>query len=111
MVPQLYRHQVSLESVIDPFATPPLSSYDRTRSQSIFQHIVQYCESYELLNTITPTRKYKRGRLLQLVYVNDTRPIWFYCSQTSSSHCQSGMVGAINAHSTGDTLEAFITLG
>jgi len=49
-------------------ATAPLSSYDRTRSHAIFQHIVQYCESYELLNTITPTRKYKRGRLLQLVY-------------------------------------------
>jgi hypothetical protein len=68
MVPQLHRHQVSLESVIDPLATPLLSSYDRTRAQSIFQHIVQHCESYELLNTITPTRIYKRGRLLQLVY-------------------------------------------
>lgn len=68
MVPQLHRHQVSLESVIDPLATPPLSSYDRARSQLIFQHIVQYCESYELLNIITSTRQYKRGRLLQLVY-------------------------------------------
>jgi hypothetical protein len=24
------------------------------------------------------------------VIVNDTQPIWFYCSQTSGSHCQSG---------------------
>ncbi|KAI9802160.1 MAG: hypothetical protein M1833_002081 [Piccolia ochrophora] len=29
------------------------------------------------------------------VLVNDTKPIWFYCSQ--GKHCQSGMVGVINA--------------
>jgi len=28
------------------------------------------------------------------IEVNDTKPIWFYCSQ--GKHCQSGMVGAIN---------------
>lgn len=27
--------------------------------------------------------------------VTDTKPIWFYCSQ--GKHCQSGMVGVINA--------------
>ena len=27
--------------------------------------------------------------------INDTKPIWFYCSQ--GKHCQAGMVGAINA--------------
>ena len=30
-----------------------------------------------------------------MITVNDTKPIWFYCSQ--AKHCQSGMVGAINA--------------
>ena len=25
-------------------------------------------------------------------------PIWFYCGQTTGNHCQSGMVGAINAY-------------
>jgi plastocyanin len=29
------------------------------------------------------------------ILVNDTKPIWFYCSQYK--HCQSGMVGVINA--------------
>ncbi|KAK3985194.1 hypothetical protein QBC44DRAFT_251076 [Cladorrhinum sp. PSN332] len=36
-----------------------------------------------------------------------TRPIWVYCSQTTGNHCQSGMVQAINAPSTGNTFEAF----
>jgi plastocyanin len=29
------------------------------------------------------------------ITVNDTTPIWFYCSV--ASHCESGMVGSINA--------------
>ncbi|MCJ1309134.1 hypothetical protein MMC25_002789 [Agyrium rufum] len=29
------------------------------------------------------------------IAINDTSPIWFYCSQ--GKHCQAGMVGAINA--------------
>ncbi|KAI9721823.1 MAG: hypothetical protein M1812_002159 [Candelaria pacifica] len=32
------------------------------------------------------------------IAVNDTKPIWFYCSQ--GKHCQSGMVGVINAPTT-----------
>ncbi len=28
------------------------------------------------------------------VPINDTKPIWFYCSQ--ARHCQMGMVGVIN---------------
>ena len=28
------------------------------------------------------------------VTVNDTQPIWFYCSETE--HCQLGMVGVVN---------------
>ena len=29
------------------------------------------------------------------IMVNDTKPIWYYCSK--GDHCQSGMVGVINA--------------
>lgn len=36
------------------------------------------------------------GVLFDIV-VPDTKPIWFYCAQTTKSHCQSGMVGSINA--------------
>ncbi|KAH7024628.1 Cupredoxin [Microdochium trichocladiopsis] len=40
------------------------------------------------------------------VTVNSTDPIWFYCSATS--HCQGGMVGVINAPTSGpNTLEAY----
>lgn len=41
------------------------------------------------------------------IVVPDTKPIWFYCAQTTGNHCQSGMVGSINAPTTGNTLEAF----
>ena len=37
------------------------------------------------------------GNLLTYtIRVMDKTPIWFYCSQ--AKHCQSGMVGAINAY-------------
>lgn len=42
------------------------------------------------------------------ITVNSTSPIWFYCGQTVLSHCQAGMVGAINAPSTGNTLSSFM---
>lgn len=34
-------------------------------------------------------------QLTYTIRVMDTQPIWFYCSQ--ATHCQGGMVGAINA--------------
>lgn len=41
--------------------------------------------------------------------VNDTKPIWLYCSQ--GKHCQSGMTMVINEAATGNsTLAAFNTL-
>lgn len=33
--------------------------------------------------------------LTYTIRVMDKKPVWFYCSQ--AKHCQSGMVGAINA--------------
>ncbi|KAK4228576.1 hypothetical protein QBC38DRAFT_535712 [Podospora fimiseda] len=41
--------------------------------------------------------------------IPDTKPLWFYCGQTNGNHCQSGMVGSINAPTSGErTLAAFI---
>lgn len=38
----------------------------------------------------------------------DDKPIWFYCAQTAKTHCQAGMVGAVNAPAQGDkTFDAF----
>ncbi|RPD59171.1 Cupredoxin [Lentinus tigrinus ALCF2SS1-7] len=43
------------------------------------------------------------------ITVNDTAPIWVYCKQTNpASHCQQGMVLAINAPATGNTFDAFL---
>lgn len=36
--------------------------------------------------------------------VNDTKPIWFYCTQ--KSHCKGGMVGVVNAPA-GKTLDDY----
>lgn len=43
------------------------------------------------------------------VTVNDTNPIWFYCSQPAlGGHCAHGMVGVINEPASGpDTLAAY----
>lgn len=30
------------------------------------------------------------------ITINDTNPIWLYCSQTELSHCQAGMAMVIN---------------
>ena len=43
------------------------------------------------------------------VIVPDTQPLWFYCGQPNGNHCQSGMVGSINAPAQGEkTLAAFV---
>ncbi|PGH28558.1 hypothetical protein GX50_08701 [[Emmonsia] crescens] len=39
------------------------------------------------------------------VRVNNTTPIWLYCS--TSGHCQRGMSAVINPPATGNTLEAY----
>ncbi|KAF9497461.1 hypothetical protein BDN71DRAFT_583300 [Pleurotus eryngii] len=45
-----------------------------------------------------------------LTITNDSRPIWFYCKQLfPAPHCSAGMVGAINAPSSGNTLANFVS--
>jgi len=39
------------------------------------------------------------------IMVQDTKPIWFYCSQ--GKHCENGMVGSVNAPTSGNTLDAY----
>ncbi|KAF1995733.1 hypothetical protein P154DRAFT_444928 [Amniculicola lignicola CBS 123094] len=51
----------------------------------------------------------KVDTLTYTIRVMDSKPVWFYCSQ--GKHCQSGMVGAINAPATGNkTMEGFTAL-
>ncbi|KAL9596079.1 MAG: hypothetical protein Q9219_006027 [cf. Caloplaca sp. 3 TL-2023] len=44
------------------------------------------------------------------IMINDTKPIWYYCSR--ADHCQDGMVGVINppAANQSRTIESFTTL-
>ena len=42
-----------------------------------------------------PTTNDAPQRPVFTIKIKDTKPIWFYCSQ--AKHCQTGMVGAINA--------------
>ncbi|KAL8933605.1 MAG: hypothetical protein Q9211_005692 [Gyalolechia sp. 1 TL-2023] len=44
------------------------------------------------------------------IMVNDTKPVWYYCSQ--GKHCQDGMVGVINppAANQSRTIESFTAL-
>ncbi|KDR73481.1 hypothetical protein GALMADRAFT_251179 [Galerina marginata CBS 339.88] len=39
------------------------------------------------------------------INVTDTQPIWFHCKQVL--HCGQGMVGSINAPTTGNTFDSF----
>ncbi|KAI0065956.1 hypothetical protein BV25DRAFT_1619270 [Artomyces pyxidatus] len=44
----------------------------------------------------------------ELTITNGSQPIWFYCKQLSPApHCQAGMVGAINAPTSGNTFDLF----
>ncbi|KAI1156707.1 hypothetical protein F4825DRAFT_214820 [Nemania diffusa] len=57
-----------------------------------------------------PTMQTPSGVTFEVTLTN-ADPIWFYCAQTKKSHCQSGMVGSINAATTGDkTFQAFQAL-
>ncbi|KAL7897531.1 Cupredoxin [Trichoderma sp. SZMC 28014] len=44
-----------------------------------------------------PTTSSENSNVFQ-VEVNNTTPIWFYCSQSTGNHCGAGMVGAVNAN-------------
>ncbi|KAF2817115.1 Cupredoxin [Mytilinidion resinicola] len=45
------------------------------------------------------------GNDVFVVTVNDTQPIYFYCSVPE--HCQAGMVGGVNVPTSGDTLASY----
>ncbi|KAJ1331700.1 plastocyanin [Microdochium nivale] len=54
-----------------------------------------------------PTEEKESGVTFE-VTVKDDKPVWFYCAQTASTHCQAGMVGSVNAPVEGaNTFDAF----
>ncbi|KAI0003246.1 hypothetical protein BJV74DRAFT_764694 [Russula compacta] len=46
------------------------------------------------------------GKQFSIKITNDQEPIWFFCK--NSIHCGLGMVGSINAPSTGNTYATFL---
>jgi len=45
------------------------------------------------------------GKQFTITITDDTKPIWYHCKQVG--HCGMGMVGSINAPSSGNTFDAF----
>ncbi|KAK3324092.1 hypothetical protein B0T19DRAFT_463982 [Cercophora scortea] len=77
--------------------------------QSNFANPCQPLEGGGFSSGFIPTTVSPSGALFDIV-IPDTKPIWFYCAQTAGTHCQKGMVGSINAPTTGNTFEAFVAL-
>ncbi|KAM7211301.1 hypothetical protein V8F06_013306 [Rhypophila decipiens] len=75
--------------------------------QSSFDKPCQSLEAGGFSSGFIPTAVSPSGATFDIT-VPDDKPIWFYCAQTTGNHCQSGMVGSINAPTSGNTLEAFI---
>ncbi|KAH8927034.1 hypothetical protein BT69DRAFT_879615 [Atractiella rhizophila] len=52
------------------------------------------------------------GRRTYSIMIVDNSPLWFYCrlNTTEQTACKSGMVGAINAPTTGMTYTSFINM-
>jgi len=82
---------------------------NHTVTQSSFKDPCHPLSTGGFFSDFVPTTASPSGTTFTIT-VNDTKPIWFYCSQTVGTHCQKGMVGAINAPATGNTLDAFILL-
>lgn len=82
---------------------------NHTVTQSSFKDPCHPLSSGGFFSGFVPTALSPSNTSFTITVENKT-PIWFYCSQTVGTHCQKGMVGAINAPTTGNTLDAFILL-
>ncbi|KAH9210749.1 Cupredoxin [Leptodontidium sp. 2 PMI_412] len=79
---------------------------NHTVTQSSFKDPCHPLEN-GFFSSFVPTANSPSGSTFTIT-VKDTKPIWLYCGQ--GNHCQTGMVAAINAPSTGNTFEAFALL-
>ncbi|KAI4176803.1 MAG: hypothetical protein LQ346_007788 [Caloplaca aetnensis] len=64
----------------------------------------------DLFSGFMPVKPTDTMRPVYTIRINDTKPIWFYCSK--GDHCQEGMVGVINppAANKSRTIESFTAL-
>ncbi|KAI1321912.1 hypothetical protein F5Y16DRAFT_413577 [Xylariaceae sp. FL0255] len=78
--------------------------------QSSFDQPCQPLSGGGFAAPFVPTSETPSGVTFEVTITNPD-PVWFYCAQTAESHCQSGMVGSLNAATTGDkTFAAFQAL-
>ncbi|XXG94358.1 hypothetical protein Hte_000612 [Hypoxylon texense] len=78
--------------------------------QSSFDKPCQPLDAGGFAAPFVPTKQTPSGATFE-VAVTDDKPIWFYCAQTAKTHCQAGMVGAVNAPAQGEkTFDAFRAL-
>ncbi|KAK6526072.1 hypothetical protein TWF281_011111 [Arthrobotrys megalospora] len=64
-------------------------------AQSNFANPCQPISSTAFFSGFVPTNYGQNENVFQIT-VENRNPIWFYCSQTTGNHCQSGMSGVIN---------------
>ncbi|KAK6507921.1 hypothetical protein TWF481_006342 [Arthrobotrys musiformis] len=64
-------------------------------AQSNFANPCQPISDTAFFSGFVPTNYGQNENVFQIT-VEDRNPIWFYCSQTTGNHCQSGMSGVIN---------------
>lgn len=62
-------------------------------------------------NFLVPEGEKQAEKVFQIT-IKDTKPIWYYCPQTTGTHCQKGMVGVINRDYNNNvaTIDAFKAL-
>ncbi len=74
--------------------TATVMEYPRASLAPARALLSEKCPFY-LLSTIHPNGT-TQNRTFQII-INDTNPIWFYCSEKAGGgHCSNGMVGVIN---------------
>ncbi|KAK6343656.1 hypothetical protein TWF730_011247 [Orbilia blumenaviensis] len=64
-------------------------------AQSNFANPCQPIDSNAFFSGFVPTNYGQNENVFQIT-IENRNPIWFYCSQTTGNHCQSGMSGVIN---------------
>ena len=63
--------------------------------QSSFDKPCQPIDENAFFSGFQPTNATEAPNVFSIKVV-DTKPIWFYCGQTTGNHCQMGMAGVIN---------------
>ncbi|KAK4176954.1 hypothetical protein QBC36DRAFT_372790 [Triangularia setosa] len=120
-LPQVGRREIAVDvgkgglkfdpdNIIEPVGTYVKFSFspkNHSVVQSTFDKPCQFQE-HGFSSGHIPTKEGTVSPATFNLQIKDSKPIWFYCAQPNGNHCQSGMVGSINAPTEGNTLAAFV---